>query len=171
MVEDILSRVEDALRAEQIDSEVVRFAPPSVRNMPLPDYVAHRDDADPVGKAASEAIVQQYQFAMKALEAMGIELIDCVQKATTMAEQCSDAIKYIQETCDLYRDESKLIFARIEHASALTCEVRKVCDELRRKIHDEKPKRVDPGHHHPGKDEEATDQQGGVPDAVVRRHG
>lgn len=126
-----MTRIEDALSDE---AEIIRFAPPSVRNMPLPDYVQHRGDVDQVGRAASEAIVQQYQTAMKALEAMGVELIDCVKKAQNMAEQCNDAVKYIIETCDLYRDESKAIFTRIEHASALTAEVRKVCDELREKI-------------------------------------
>lgn len=172
VTEDILVRLEDALRAEQPEqSEVMRFAPPSVRNLPLPDYVQHRGDVDPVGKAASEAITLQYAGALKALEAMGIELIDCVQKAQAMAEQCNDAVKYIMETCELYRDESKLIFARIEHASVLTCEVRKVCDELRRKIHDEQPQHVDTGHSHSGQDEAAPDQQGGLPNALVRGHG
>lgn len=173
-INDITSRVEEALRREPpagVEHEVIRYAPPAVRTLPLPEYVQHRPDVDQIGKAASEAIVQQYQGAMKALEAMGKELIDCVAKATAMSEQCTDAIKYVVETCDLYRDESKLIFARIEHASALTTEVRKVCDDLRRKIHHEKPEREHLGHSDPGTHEAAADLQAGFPNPLVRGQG
>ncbi len=164
-----MTRMEDALRAELIDqAEIVRFAPPSVRAIPLPDYVQHRDDIDAVGKAASEAMALQYHGAIKALEAMGAELIDCAKKAEAMAAQSRDALAYIIETCDFYRAESKLLFARIEHASALSAEVREVCAELRNKIHDQKPERVDPRDHHSGQDEASADQQGGVSDALVR---
>lgn len=138
-IQEFEDRIEDALRDEPqvvAGQEVARYAPPELRSamLPLPSYVEHREDIDATGKAAAQAIVQQYEGAMKALEAMGKELIDCVRQSQEMAERALDCVKVVTETCDAYREESKSIFVRIEHASALTAEVRKVCDEMRQKI-------------------------------------
>ena len=118
------------------EHEVIRYAPPATRDAlpPLPSYVQHRDDIDLVGKAASQAVVLQYEAAMRALEAMSKEMIECVKQSQAMAERALETAKLVTETCDAYREESKLIFSRIEHASALTAEVRKVCEDMRSKI-------------------------------------
>jgi len=118
------------------DHEVIRYAPPATRDAlpPLPSYVQHRDDIDLIGKAASQAIVTQYDGAMRSLEAMGKELIEAVKQSQQMTERALEAVKFVTETCDAYREESKIIFARIEHAAALTAEVRKVCEDMRAKI-------------------------------------
>lgn len=118
------------------EHEMIRYAPPSTRDAlpPLPSYVQHRDDIDLIGKAASQAIVTQYDGALRALEAMGKELIECVKQSQQMTERALEAVKFVTETCDAYREESKLIFTRIEHAAALTAEVRKVCEDMRSKI-------------------------------------
>ena len=136
---DLTASVEEALRSEppaSDDHELIRFAPPATRNTlpPLPSYVEHRDDIDLIGKAASQAVVMQYDAAMRALEAMSKEMIECVKQAQQMAERALETAKFVTETCDAYKEESKLIFTRIEHASALTAEVRKVCEEMRQKI-------------------------------------
>ena len=153
--------------------EVIRYAPPAERDKlpPLPNYVEHREDLDTVGKAAAQAIVMQYEGAMKALESMGKELIDCVEQALKMAQGCIAAVKDVAETCNQYRDESKAIFARIEYASALTAEVRNVCESMRGKIKSEKSEREHPGHSNSGQDEAAANQQAGVSDAMVRGYG
>jgi hypothetical protein len=72
--------------------------------------------------------------AVKALEEMGATLIDCVKRAENMAAGCKDAIAYVQDTAQKYREEAKLIFDRIEQASVMTAEVKSVCDEMRKKI-------------------------------------
>jgi hypothetical protein len=133
------TRMEEALRQEPSAApaeDLIRFAPPATRNAlpPLPSYVEHREDIDLIGKAASQAVVMQYDGAMRALESMGKELIECVKQSQQMAERALEAVKFVTETCDAYKEESKLIFTRIEHASALTAEVRKVCEEMRQKI-------------------------------------
>jgi hypothetical protein len=51
-----------------------------------------------------------------------------------MAVGCKDAIAYVQDTAQRYREEAKLIIDRIEQASVMTAEVRSVCDEMRKKI-------------------------------------
>jgi hypothetical protein len=173
-ITDLDRHIQEALRREPPvpdEHEVIRYAPPAARTQlpPLPPYVEHRDDLDVIGKAAATAIVMQYEGATKALETMGKELIQCVQQAQSMSENCIAMIKYVAETCDLYREDSKAIFARIEQASALTFEVRKVCEEMRSKI-SEKSQRSDNGHSNSGQDETASDQQARVPDAMVRGH-
>jgi hypothetical protein len=110
------------------------FAPPKVRTPPMPPYVEHRADVDQIGKLSAEAVIAQYEGAVKALEAMGTTLIDCVKRAEKMASECKDAIAYVQDTAEKYREEAKLIFDRIEQASVMTAEVRSVCDEMRKRI-------------------------------------
>jgi hypothetical protein len=112
------------------------FAPPKVRtpSPPIPPYVEHHADVDQIGKLSAEAVIAQYESAVKALEAMGATLIDCVKRAEKMAAECKDAIAYVQDTAEKYREEAKLIFDRIEQASVMTAEVRSVCDEMRKRI-------------------------------------
>jgi hypothetical protein len=114
----------------------IGFAPPKVRtpSAPMPAYVEHHADVDQIGKLSAEAVVAQYEGAVKALEDMGATLLDCVGRAEKMAAGCKDAISYVQETAQKYREEAKLIFDRIEQASVMTAEVRSVCDEMRKKI-------------------------------------
>src|ERR1700693_2525940 len=102
-----------------IDVAVAKVRTPS----PMPSHVEHRADVDQIGKLGAEAVIAQYEGAVKALEAMGTTLIDCVQRAETMAAGCKDAIAYVQDTAQKSREEAKLIFDRIQQASAMTSEV------------------------------------------------
>jgi hypothetical protein len=117
------------------DHRAVDFVPSINRTpSPMPQYVEHRADVDQIGKLSAEAVIAQYEGAVKALEAMGTTLIDCVKRAEKMAAGCKDAIAYVQDTAQKYREEAKLIFDRIQQASVMTAEVRSVCDEMRKKI-------------------------------------
>jgi hypothetical protein len=117
------------------DHRAIDFVPSKIRTpSPMPPYVEHRADVDQIGKLSAEAVIAQYEGAVKALEAMGTTLIDCVQRAEKMAAGCKDAIAYVQDTAQKYREEAKLIFDRIQQASVMTAEVRSVCDEMRKRI-------------------------------------
>jgi hypothetical protein len=118
------------------DHRAIDFAPPKVRtpSQPVPPYVEHHADIDQIGKLSAEAVIAQYEGAVKALEAMGTTLIDCVRRAEKMAADCKDAIAYVQDTAQKYREEAKLIFDRIQQASVMTAEVRSVCDQMRKRI-------------------------------------
>ena len=120
----------------QRDHRTIGFAPPKVRTpaQPMPPYVEHHANVDQIGKLSAEAVVAQYEDAVKALEAMGTTLIDCVQRAEKMAAGCKDAIAYVQDTAQKYREEANLIFDRIQQASVMTAEVRSVCDDMRKRI-------------------------------------
>jgi hypothetical protein len=118
------------------DHRPIDFAPPKVRtpSPPMPPYVEQHTGIDQLGKLSAEAVIAQYEDAVKALEAMGTTLIDCVQRAEKMAAGCKDAIAYVQDTAQKYREEAKLIFDRIQQATVMTAEVRSVCDDMRKRI-------------------------------------
>jgi hypothetical protein len=118
------------------DHRAIDFAPAKLRtpSPPMPPYVEHHAEVDLIGKLSAEAVVAQYEDAVKALEAMGTTLIDCVQRAEKMAAGCKDAIAYVQDTAQKYREEANLIFDRIQQASVMTAEVRSVCDDMRKRI-------------------------------------
>jgi hypothetical protein len=118
------------------DHGAIDFAPAKFRtpSPPMPPYVEHHAEVDQIGKLSAEAVVAQYEDAVKALEAMGTTLIDCVQRAEKMAAGCKDAIAYVQDTAQKYREEASLIFDRIQQASVMTAEVRSVCDDMRKRI-------------------------------------
>ena len=117
------------------DHRAIDFAVAKVRTpSAMPSHVEHRADVDQIGKLGAEAVIAQYEGAVKALEAMGTTLIDCVQRAETMAAGCKDAIAYVQDTAQKYREEAKLIFDRIQQASVMTSEVVSVCDAMRKRI-------------------------------------
>ena len=117
------------------DQRAIDFAPAKVRTpSPMPPYVEHHAEVDQIGKLSAEAVAAQYEDAVKALEAMGTTLIDCVQRAEKMAAGCKDAIAYVQDTAQKYREEASLIFDRIQQASVMTAEVRSVCDDMRKRI-------------------------------------
>ena len=117
------------------DHRAIDFSPAKVRTTSPPmTYVEHHADVDQIGKLSAEAVIAQYEGAVKALEEMGATLIDCVKRAESMAAGCKDTIAFVQDTARKYREEAKLIFDRIEQASVMTAEVRSVCDEMRKKI-------------------------------------
>ncbi len=47
---------------------------------PLPDYVAHKDGVNQVGKLTAEAVVREYDAAVKEIEALGAELTEAARK-------------------------------------------------------------------------------------------
>jgi hypothetical protein len=118
------------------DQRAIDFAPAKIRtpSPPMPPYVELHAEVDQIGKLSAEAVAAQYEDAVKALEAMGTTLIDCVQRAEKMAAGCKDAIAYVQDTAQKYREEANLIFDRIQQASVMTAEVRSVCDDMRKRI-------------------------------------
>jgi hypothetical protein len=120
----------------QRDHVTSGFAPARVRTpaQPMPPYVEHHANVDQIGKLSAEAMIAQYEGAVKALEEMGATLIDCVKRAESMAAGCKDTFAFVRDTAKQYREEAKLIFDRIEQASVMTAEVKSVCDEMRKKM-------------------------------------
>ena len=111
------------------------FAPTSPKHEDsLPNYVQHRDGATEIGKLSAEAVVQEYEAAAKAIESLGLELVEQVRLCEAMSRATLAVIEELQETAGRHREEAKRIFLHIESCSQMTGDVRRACGELKNKI-------------------------------------
>ena len=51
---------------------------------PMPDYVEHREGVNRAGKLSAEAVVREYDAAVKEIEALGTELSEAARKCEAM---------------------------------------------------------------------------------------
>jgi hypothetical protein len=101
---------------------------------PMPDYVEHKEGVNQVGKLSAEAVVREYDAAVKEIEALGTELSEAARKCEAMVSGVHATIAEIKELAANYRDEGKRYFLQIEECSLMTSEVRTVCEALKKKI-------------------------------------
>jgi hypothetical protein len=106
----------------------------SLPDSPMPDYVEHKDGVNQVGKLSAEAVVREYEAAVKEIEALGSELTDAARKCEAMVSGVHAMVSEIKELAANYREEGKRYFLQIEDCSLMTSEVRNVCETLKRKI-------------------------------------
>jgi len=84
-----------------------------------------------VGALTAEAVMQEYESAAKEIEAMGAELISAVTKFEAMT---TDVNNVIRDTAEAYRQEGKKMFERIEESALFTEDVRKTCEDVKRRM-------------------------------------
>jgi hypothetical protein len=106
----------------------------SLPNGPMPDYVEHKAGVNQVGKLSAEAVVREYDAAVKEIEALGAELAEAAKKCEAMVAGVHAMVSEIQELAANYREEGKRYFLQIEDCSLMTSEVRSVCEMLKKKI-------------------------------------
>ncbi|MGY2906861.1 molybdopterin converting factor small subunit [Bradyrhizobium sp. URHC0002] len=101
---------------------------------PMPDYVEHKEGVNQVGKLSAEAVVREYDAAVKEIEALGAELTEAAKKCEAMVAGVHATATEIRELAANYREEGKRYFLQIEDCSLMTSEVRSVCEALKKKI-------------------------------------
>jgi hypothetical protein len=101
---------------------------------PMPDYVEHKEGVNQVGKLSAEAVVREYDAAVKEIEALGAELTDAAKRCEAMVAGVHAMVSEIKELAANYREEGKRYFLQIEDCSLMTSEVRTVCETLKKKI-------------------------------------
>ena len=106
----------------------------SLASIELPDYVEHQEGVSRVGALSAEAVVRDYETAAKEIESMGAELIDAAKKCEAMTADVHNAIAYMRDTAAAYREEAKKIFKRIEDCAMFTQDVRKTCEDVKRRM-------------------------------------
>ena len=106
----------------------------SLPSVELPDYVEHHEGVSRVGALSAEAVVRDYEAAAKEIESMGAELIDAAKRCEVMTADVHNAIAYMRDTAAAYREDAKKIFNRIEDCAQFTQDVRKTCEEVKRKM-------------------------------------
>ena len=114
--------------------EDIATAPSAKLAAALPDYVEPQDGVPRVGALSAEAVVRDYETAAQEIEAMGAELIEAAKKCEAMTAEVHNAIAYMRDTAKDYREEVKKIFKRIEDCTLFTENVRKTCEEVKRKM-------------------------------------
>jgi hypothetical protein len=101
---------------------------------PMPDYVEHREGVNLAGKLSAEAVVREYDAAVKEIEALGAELTEAAKKCEETVAGVHSMVNEIKELAASYREEGKRYFLQIEECSLMTSEVRTVCEALKKKI-------------------------------------
>jgi predicted nucleic acid-binding Zn-ribbon protein len=86
------------------------------------------------GKLSAEAIVREYDAAVKEIEALGAELTEAAKKCEETVAGVHSMVNEIKELAASYREEGKRYFLQIEECSLMTSEVRTVCEALKKKI-------------------------------------
>jgi hypothetical protein len=79
----------------------------------------------------AEAVKREYESAAKEFEAMGAELISAAKKCEALT---TDVQNMIRDTAEAYRQEGKKMFNRIEESAVFTENVRKTCEEAKRRM-------------------------------------
>ena len=103
-------------------------------NGPMPDYVEHKEGVNQVGKLSAEAVIREYDAAVKEIEALGVELAEAAKKCEAMVAGVHSMVNEIKELASNYREEGKRYFLQIEDCSLMTSEVRTVCETLKKRI-------------------------------------
>ena len=132
-IEQIRKRADVSLAQLEADITGVRSGV-SLASIALPDYVEHQQGVSRVGALSAEAVVRDYEVAAREIESMGAELIDAAKKCEAMTAEVHSAIAYMRDTAAAYREEAKRIFKRIEDCAVFTQDVRKTCEEVKRRM-------------------------------------
>src|SRR5690242_13510445 len=125
-----------AVDLAKLEAEVTGALPikgPPVHSEQMPDYVQHLEGVSRVGALTAEAVVRDYESAAKEIEAMGAELISAAKKCEAMTADVHNAIAFMRDTAEAYRQEGKKIFKRIEECALFTENVRKTCEDVKRR--------------------------------------
>ena len=103
-------------------------------DIPLPDYVEHRNGATEIGMLSAEAVVREHEAAAKEIESMGADLIECVKRCEGVTRDALVVTEELKEVAARYRAEAKRVFEHIENCSLIVASVRQVCVEMKDKI-------------------------------------
>jgi hypothetical protein len=126
-------RRREGVNFDQLEADIAAVHPGrSPASIALPDSVEHTITR--AGALSAEAVVRDYESAAKEMEAMGSELIDAARKCEALTAQVHDAIAFMRETAAGYREEGRKIFERIEKCALFTEDVRKTCEQVKRRM-------------------------------------
>lgn len=128
-------RRRDGVNLVQLEADITTVRQGrSLAAIALPDYVEHTEGVTRVGALSAEAVIRDYESAAKEIEAMGSELIGAAQRCEALTAQVHEAIAFMRETAAGYREEGRKIFERIEQCSVFTEDVRKTCEDVKRRM-------------------------------------
>ena len=86
------------------------------------------------GRLSAESIRHEYDLAAKAIESMGNEVRERVEKLELALKDCDHDMKLITEAAASIRDKGKSVYVQIEEASVLSKEIRDTIAQARQKV-------------------------------------
>jgi signal transduction protein with GAF and PtsI domain len=132
-IEQIRKRADVSLAQLEADITGVRSGD-SLSSIALPDHVEHQQDVTRATALSAEAVVRDYEMTAREIESMGAELIDAAKKCEAMTAEVHNAIADMRDTAAAYREEGKKVFKRIQASALFTQDVRKSCEEVKRRM-------------------------------------
>ena len=132
-IEQIRKRADVSLAQLEADITEVRSGG-SLASIGFPDHVEHLQSVTRAGALSADAVVRDYEIAAREVESMGAELIEAAKKCEAMTAEVHNAIAAMRDTAAAYREEGKKVFKRIEAAALITQDVRKSCEEVKRRM-------------------------------------
>jgi molybdopterin converting factor small subunit len=135
--DDIERDIGDMIQISSRALPSIQIAPKDDHRLPkgpMPDYVEHKEGVNQVGRLSAEAVVREYDAAVKEIEALGAELIEAAKKCEATVAGVHATASEIKALAASYREEGKRYFLQIEDCSLMTAEVRTVCEALKQKI-------------------------------------
>jgi hypothetical protein len=138
--ENVMNNIEPIRRDEMamdIEHEIKRSVVPA-RTLPLPNYVAHAENVDKVGKLTSEAVAMSFEASAKKIEEMGKMLMDSIRECETdsvrllkeleqVRSENEEAVKACAAAAEVYRGQAKELFEKIQSRSIAAAKVRETC--------------------------------------------
>jgi len=100
---------------------------------PPPDDPLH-DDAQELRKLTADAVMAQYEAAAKAVETMGEEVKQRINRLQAALEECHDDMKLVAESAAAIREKGKHAQVVIDEMSSLSGDIRRAVTELMKKV-------------------------------------
>jgi hypothetical protein len=119
---------------DAVESQLHALTIMPATTMMTPIMSTQMRDLDELGKMSAEAVLTQYEAAAKAVEEMGREVTTLVKRMGEKLIECDTDMKHLIETAAAIREKGKHSQALIEQVSALSTEIRRTCDEFKKKV-------------------------------------
>ena len=119
--------------------------------LPMPDYVEHREEVSEVGKLSAQAVAAEYESAAVDIEKLAQGLIEMAAKCNEDTEmvikhnkmvraKIEEQVTACMAAAQLYRDEAKMAFDKIQTQSLLIDDARRTLQAMRERIQSGQPK-------------------------------
>ena len=120
-------------------------------SLPLPDYVEHREEVSDVGRLSAQAVAAEYESAAVDIEKLAQGLIEMAAKCnedTAMVVKHNEMVRAKMDeqvtacmaAAQLYRDEAKAAFDKIQTKSLLIDDARRTLQAMLERIKSGQPK-------------------------------
>lgn len=95
--------------------------------------VEHVSEGD-IGRLSAEAVLSQYEAAAKAVEGMGEEIKDRINRLEAALVEADKDMKLVAEAAAAIREKGKLVYVQIQEASGVSDAIRSACADFHKKV-------------------------------------